>query len=90
MDLSQAHSSDRSILWTICDNSLFSKQKYLSEVANLCLFSMNTICLAACPKNYNRPKNGPVTGPFFGQVGSSDNLGQFTVFDAERSSEVAN
>ena len=35
-DLSLAHSSDRSIHRTTCDNPLFLEQKYLSEVANLC------------------------------------------------------
>ena len=54
------------------------------------LFLINTICKAACLKNFNRSKNGPVTGPFFGQVNSSDNLGQFTVFKAETTFEVAN
>ena len=52
-------------------------------------FLIKTICKAECLKNFNRPKNGPVTAPFFGQVDSLDNLRQFTVFKAETPSEVA-
>ena len=47
-------------------------------------------CKAACLIYFNPLENGHVTDPFFGQVDSSENLGQFTVFKAETPSEVAN